>query len=110
MKIILSAEMVIDVEIRKLYLKNFRNYREEEIEFSKNVSIIFGENAQENQYSRGPYLFATGKSHRTNNMNELIRYGKEFLKFHWILKITIIYRQFKLDMKKVNGKSLESMK
>lgn len=79
MKIILSARMVIDVEIRKLYLKNFRNYREEEIEFSKNVSIIFGENAQgKTNIVEALYLFATGKSHRTNNMNELIRYGKEF--------------------------------
>lgn len=65
--------------IKKLQLKNFRNYREEEIVFSENVSLIYGENAQgKTNIVEALYLFATGKSHRTKNINELIRYGENF--------------------------------
>jgi DNA replication and repair protein RecF len=65
--------------IKSLQLKNFRNYREEEIVFSGNVSLIYGENAQgKTNIVEALYLFATGKSHRTKNINELIRYGENF--------------------------------
>lgn len=65
--------------IKKLQLKNFRNYTEEEVAFSKNISLIYGENAQgKTNIVEALYLFATGKSHRTKNINELIRYGESF--------------------------------
>ena len=32
--------------IKKVKLENFRNYENEEIEFDKNVNIIYGDNAQ----------------------------------------------------------------
>lgn len=63
--------------IKKLQLKNFRNYVNEEIVFSDNVSLIYGENAQgKTNIIEALYLFSTGKSHRTNNTNELIRHGE----------------------------------
>ncbi|MBP7176366.1 MAG: DNA replication/repair protein RecF [Thermoclostridium sp.] len=65
--------------IKKLQLKNFRNYIEEEVVFSENISLIYGENAQgKTNIVEALYLFATGKSHRTKNINELIRYGESF--------------------------------
>jgi len=67
------------VVIKKLQLKNFRNYIEEEVVFSENISLIYGENAQgKTNIVEALYLFATGKSHRTKNINELIRYGESF--------------------------------
>lgn len=65
--------------IRKLHLKNFRNYIDEVIVFSDNVSLIYGENAQgKTNIIEALYLFSTGKSHRTNNTNELIRHGESY--------------------------------
>ena len=32
--------------IQKIKLENFRNYRKAEIEFDKNINIIYGDNAQ----------------------------------------------------------------
>lgn len=65
--------------IKKLQLKNFRNYKEEEVVFSENISLIYGENAQgKTNIVEALYLFATGKSHRTKNINELILYGEGF--------------------------------
>lgn len=67
------------MEIKKLHLRNFRNYCDETVEFSKNISFIFGENAQgKTNIIEGLYLLSTGKSHRTNNMNELVKYGENY--------------------------------
>ena len=32
--------------IKKLYLKNFRNYREQTIELNENANVFYGNNAQ----------------------------------------------------------------
>ena len=32
--------------IKKVLLKNFRNYKEQEINLNKNINIIYGNNAQ----------------------------------------------------------------
>lgn len=67
------------MEIKRLHLKNFRNYKEEEIFFSQGISLIYGDNAQgKTNIIEALYLFATGKSHRTSNMNELVMYGEQF--------------------------------
>ena len=34
------------MHIKKVLFKNFRNYEEQEIEFDKNINIIYGNNAQ----------------------------------------------------------------
>lgn len=65
--------------VKKVRLKNFRNYIDEEICLSDNVTLIYGENAQgKTNIIEALYLFSTGKSHRTNNNNELIRHGESF--------------------------------
>lgn len=65
--------------IKKLKLRNFRNYTDEEINFSDNVTLIYGENAQgKTNIIEALYLFSTGKSHRTKNTNELVRNGETF--------------------------------
>ncbi|WP_252891607.1 AAA family ATPase [Thermoclostridium stercorarium] len=65
--------------IKRIRLKNFRNYIDEEINFSDNITLIYGENAQgKTNIIEALYLFSTGKSHRTGNTNELIRYGETF--------------------------------
>lgn len=71
--------MVIWMEIKRLHLKNFRNYKDEDVYFSKGISLIYGDNAQgKTNVVEALYLFATGKSHRTSNMNELVMYGEQF--------------------------------
>lgn len=63
--------------IKKFRAKNFRNISECEIEFKKGVNIFLGENAQgKTNALEGIYLFARGKSHRTNEDKELIKFGE----------------------------------
>ena len=65
------------MRIKRLYLKNFRNYDEANINFSYNTSLIYGDNAQgKTNIIEALFIISTGKSHRTNNMKELIKYGE----------------------------------
>ncbi len=47
------------MRIKNLYLKNFRNYEDENIEFSDGLNVIFGRNAQ-NQLCRSRILSLYG--------------------------------------------------
>ena len=64
--------------IQKVKLENFRNYEKAEIEFDKNVNIIYGDNAQgKTNILEAIFVCSLGKSFRTNNEKELIRFGEE---------------------------------
>lgn len=93
--------------IKKLQLKNFRNYRDEEVAFSENVSLIYGENAQgKTNIVEALYLFATGKSHRTKNMNELILYGEGFFEIALFFEEDKYEQTLEIRYEKGKGKQL----
>ena len=65
--------------IKKLKLNNFRNYQNQEIEFDKNINIIYGENAQgKTNIIESIFLSSVGKSFRTNKEKELIKFNENF--------------------------------
>ena len=65
--------------IKKLKLNNFRNYKFQEIEFDKNINIIYGENAQgKTNIIESIFLSSVGKSFRTNKEKELIKFNENF--------------------------------
>ena len=67
--------------IDKIKLSNFRNYIEEEIEFDKNINIFYGNNAQgKTNILEAIYLYAIGKSYRTNKDKEIININNNFSK------------------------------
>lgn len=60
--------------ISKIYLKNFRNYKEQVVSFNENVNIVYGRNAQgKTNLLEAIFLCSTGRSHRTAKDYELIR-------------------------------------
>jgi DNA replication and repair protein RecF len=64
--------------IKRLKLKNFRNYENLDIDFANNFNIIYGQNAQgKTNILEAVFLCATGRSHRTSRDTELIRLGSE---------------------------------
>ena len=69
------------MKINKLNLVNFRNYEEVEVEFQKGVNIIIGDNGvgKTNLVEAIDYL-TLGKSFKTNDEKELIRFNQEFAK------------------------------
>lgn len=64
--------------IKKIKLINFRNYTKQELEFSKNVNIIYGDNAQgKTNILEAIFLCALGKSYRAKNEKELINFNEQ---------------------------------
>ena len=71
--------------IQKVKLENFRNYEKAEIEFDKNVNIIYGDNAQgKTNILESIFVCSLGKSFRTNKDKELINKEKDFSKIEMI--------------------------
>ncbi len=61
--------------IKRLDLKNFRNYREETVELPSGASIFLGQNAQgKTNILEAVYYAALGRSHRTSADVELVRW------------------------------------
>ena len=61
-------------------LINFRNYECQEIQFNKNINIIYGDNAQgKTNILEAIFLSSFGKSFRTSKEKELIKFGQDKL-------------------------------
>ncbi|MDN2453228.1 DNA replication/repair protein RecF [Lactobacillus sp. UCMA15818] len=64
--------------LKELTLKNFRNYYDISLEFSPQINILIGENAQgKTNLLEAIYVLAMARSHRTNNERELVNFTKE---------------------------------
>ena len=65
--------------VKSLTVANFRNYKQEKIDFSENTNVIYGNNAQgKTNLLEAVYLFSHGKSHRTKFDTELVGFGQDF--------------------------------
>ena len=66
------------MQIKKLTLKNYRNYEELELHFDDAVQLFLGNNAQgKTNIIEAIYYAAFGRSHRTRVDSELIQFDKE---------------------------------
>lgn len=64
--------------IKNLKLKNYRNYTNLNIDFSSNINVIFGDNAQgKTNILESIFLCASGRSHKTQKFTELVQDGME---------------------------------
>lgn len=64
--------------IKNIKIKNFRNYNYQEIDFNKNINIIYGKNAQgKTNIIEAIFLSSFGKSFRTNKEKELINFNEQ---------------------------------
>jgi DNA replication and repair protein RecF len=64
--------------VKNIRLKNFRNYHYLDLEFSKMLNVIYGENAQgKTNILESIFLCASGRSHRTSKDAELVMVGEE---------------------------------
>ena len=67
--------------ITNLKLQNFRNYKELNLDYNKDINIIYGNNAQgKTNILEAIFLTSIGKSFRTNKDRELIKFGEDFSK------------------------------
>lgn len=69
------------MQIKKLFLQNFRNYEDEQFEFSDGLNVLFGKNAQgKTNCAEAVFYLCTGASLRIRHDKQLIRHGAEFAK------------------------------
>lgn len=62
--------------IKNLKLRDFRNYKRLDLDFSKRFNIIYGDNGQgKTNILEAIFLCASGRSHRTSKDSELINIG-----------------------------------
>lgn len=63
------------MKIKKLKIKNYRNFKKEELEFDSEKTLIIGKNAQgKTNILESIYFLSTLKSQRTKNNLELIKF------------------------------------
>lgn len=66
------------MKLKKLRLKNFRNYNELSLDFYDGINIFYGENAQgKTNILEALYIFSSSKSHRGVKDKDLIKFGVE---------------------------------
>lgn len=69
--------------IKNIKVENFRNYKNQLIEFNKNINIIYGNNAQgKTNILEAIFFSAFGKSFRTSKEKQVIMKEKDFFKIH----------------------------
>ena len=81
--------------IESLDLKNYRNYDILNMNFDKNVNIIYGDNAQgKTNILESIYFCATSKSHRGSKDKDIVKFGgsfyTSFLQLIRIISVNII--------------------
>jgi DNA replication and repair protein RecF len=74
----INKKMEKKMWIKKLIVKDFRNYNEQEIKLISNINIFFGENAQgKTNIIEAIFLGSMGKSFRAKKDNEMIKLNTE---------------------------------
>lgn len=64
--------------IKSIRLKNFRNYKEQEIILDKNLNVFYGNNGEgKTNILEAIFLCSLGKSFRTKKDKELIQFKKD---------------------------------
>ena len=66
------------MRIKKLLLKNFRNYGEEVFGFDEGLNVLYGKNAQgKTNCAEAVFYLCTGASPRAKKDKQLIKSGEE---------------------------------
>jgi len=94
--------------IKKIELKNFRNYEDFSMDFDKKVNLIVGENAQgKTNLIEAIYLSSIGRSFRTNRDSDMIKFDDDRAYVKVYAQKEVIDTKVEIT---INGKSKKSIK
>ena len=83
--------------LKKIKLVNYRNLIKQEVEFSKNINIFIGDNAQgKTNLLESIYFLALTKSYRTND-NNLVNKDSLSLKIKGDIKDSNIFKSLSIE-------------
>lgn len=90
--------------VNALELSNFRNYKELNIDFSKDINILYGDNAQgKTNVLEAVYLSSTTKSHKGAKDKDMIKIGEDECHLRMYFKKADINHRIDMHLRK-NGK------
>ena len=73
--------------MKELHLANYRNYETLSLQFSPQINVFIGENAQgKTNVIESIYVLAMAKSHRTTNDKELIHWSADYGKIKGVIE------------------------
>lgn len=94
------------MKLTELNLHHFRNYNEAQVEFSPQINVLIGENAQgKTNLLESIYVLAMTRSHRTNNDRELIEFGKDAAQIRGTVQRELGSLKLELDIGKHGKKA-----
>ena len=65
--------------LKNLKVKDFRNFREDKVEFSNKINVFIGKNAQgKTSLLEAIYMLSLARSHRTFKEKEVIRFQTDY--------------------------------
>lgn len=92
--------------LENLKLHHFRNYDDVSIDFSSQINVLIGENAQgKTNLLEAIYVLAMTRSHRTNNDKELIEFGKDAAQIYGTVQCQFGSLKLELDIGKRGKKA-----
>jgi len=95
------------MHIKSLFLKNFRNYEQEEISFSDGINILTGSNAQgKTNAAEAIFFLCTGYSPRANKDKLVVMHGKDTAEIKGVAFSRYGQVSVKIDFNKNDKKSL----
>ena len=95
------------MHIKSLFLKNFRNYEQEEILFTDGINILTGANAQGKTNSAEAIFFlCTGYSPRANRDKLLVRHGQDLAEIRGVASSRYGDVSVRIDFNKNDKKTI----
>lgn len=93
--------------IKKIELKNFRNYENLKISLSSGTNILYGDNAQgKTNILESAYVSGTTKSHRGSRDKEMIRFGETEAHIRTLVEKNGMEYQIDMHLKKNRSKGI----
>ena len=95
------------MKLKTLTLDGFRNYTHQRIVFGRGINILYGDNAQgKTNVVEAIHLLATGKSHRTRHLAELVQHGADQFSVEAVLQLPDRETRLHLSFGKKSGRSM----
>ena len=93
--------------IKQLFLKNFRNYEQEEISFKDGINILTGANAQgKTNAAEAIFFLCTGYSPRANRDKLVVKHDKETAEIQGVASSRYGDVSVKIEFNKNDKKSI----
>lgn len=93
--------------IKKIKLLNYRNYSNEEINFCKDVNILYGDNAQgKTNVLESIFLCGTARSHQGSKDREIIKIGEEEAHIKMFIEKEGLEHKIDMHLKKNKSKGI----